>query len=225
MLRITFACLALLLFASSADAQRRHRSDFAKEGDLALTIGLAGLDDLALRPLDGGIGLRYRVAPRTVVGASVGVSFTDAEQDSRDDEGVGEDAETDGASTSLSLWAEQHVGGSRVVSPFIGLGGRIRLSRFDSQSTLSFDCVPDVDCSPLTRRAESERVVASGGVLLGAEVRLARGLTLGGAYTLGAEYFESENTFRVEGESQGRSVQSGWRYGVGTTQVALSVYF
>lgn len=227
-MRLSLLLLAFVFFPSDADAQRRGQA-LAREGDLALSIGLGSLSDLALRPLDGGVGLRYRVADRTVFGASVGLSFTEQEVERGFEGDRSDEEETDVLETSLSLWAERHIGGSRVVSPFVGLGGRVSLYRFDSASELTGPCLDLAPCPEPTRRSRDyDRRTASAGVMLGAEVKLARGVTLGGAYTLGAEYSEIEETYIIDGpdvsQDQTRE-QSGWRYGVGTTQVGLSIYF
>ena len=219
--------LVLFVSASSADAQRRGQT-IAREGDLALTVGLAGLDDLALRPLDGGVGLRYRASDRTVLGASVGLTFSDREQESRSGGDEASFDESDTFGTSLSLWTERHLGRSRIVSPFIGLGGRASLIRTDARSTFVLSCDPTVNCPPITRSLESESLTVGGGLLLGAEVKLANGVTLGGAYTLGVEYSDTSRTVTVgsvDVAGGGSSSTNGWRYGVGTTQLNLSVYF
>ena len=71
-----------------------------------------------------------------------------------------------------------------------------------------------------------EGVSIGGGLLLGAEVRLAKGVTLGGAYVVGVSY--DQETLRVNlperpnPEPQDRSTV---RFDTGTTNLALSVTF
>ncbi len=89
---------------------------------------------------------------------------------------------------------------------------------------------------------ESERTFVSGGLLLGAEIKVVNGVTLGGAYTFGVEYADATGATRFssldrtfvggvlvdeEEVNSSETDNSGddWRFGVGTTRVALSVYF
>ncbi|OZC02558.1 outer membrane beta-barrel protein [Rubricoccus marinus] len=225
-MRVLLVLLALVLFTADAEAQRRGQT-LAREGDLALTVGLVGLDDLALRPLDGGIGLRYRLTDRSVVGASVGLTFADRDQENQSDNVESFD-ESDTFGSSVSLWTERHVGRSRVVSPFIGLGARARFVRTDASNTFEPSCDPTVSCPPVTRTLDAETVSVGGALLLGAEVKLARGITLGGAYTLGVDYSETSRTTTVSGPDVaggGSGTSKSWSYGVGTTDLSLSVYF
>ena len=66
----------------------------------------------------------------------------------------------------------------------------------------------------------------AGGVFVGAEVRLAAGVTLGGAYTFGVRYTDTEDTNRLSGDV--RDEQTFGRQllevGTGTTGISLSVY-
>lgn len=85
-LLMRFVVLALVAFLvlPVASAQR-HR--FAQQGDLALVIGVTGLEDLALRPYEGGIGFRYRAADQTVIGAAVALNLTESDREVRNESG------------------------------------------------------------------------------------------------------------------------------------------
>ena len=86
----------------SASAQ--HDRPFAEKGDLALVATVSG-DIPRLNPAFGGVGLRYRVADRTVLGASVGGQY-----DTSEDESANESA---GRRFSVALWNENHIGRRR----------------------------------------------------------------------------------------------------------------
>lgn len=226
-----FVVLALVAFLvlPVASAQR-HR--FAQQSDLALVIGVTGLEDLALRPYEGGIGFRYRAADQTVIGAAVALNLTESDRELRNESGETAqdqtgDLERQGA--TFALWAEQHVGRrSRTVSPFVGAGVQVSVASDEQQSLASYDC-PEGECPGSIRFVdESEDLSVGAGLLIGAEIRLARGVTLGGAYSIGAEYTRNESTStRDYGDDVDVSSyeQDTWRIGVGTTQIGLSVYF
>lgn len=228
-MRLLVATLLLVFLADAAQAQRR----FAEQGDLALVIGVNGLENLVLRPYEGGLGLRYRASDQTVVGAAVGLGFS-----SRDFTGENEtpqggemrEASSDGQRVSLALWTEQHIGRRRrTVSPFVGAGLQVSAWQNESEQVVGFACPEITDCPPVQRvEGEGEALSIGGGLIVGAEVRLARGVTLGGAYTLGAEYRRSESEFvrdSPDGPFVSRDEADGWEVGVGTTQVGLSIYF
>ena len=231
-MRLSLLLLAVLILSVPAEAQYRRGHAFAKQGDLALTIGVTGLEDLALRPYEGGLGLRYRAADRTVLGAAFGLEIYERESERTSRSGDADLTSADGGEgqrISLAAWMEQHVGRSRrTVSPFVGAG--VQVSTFNREDERLFVSSCDGDDCPREERstADEEGLTVGGGLILGAEVRLARGVTLGGAYTLGAEYARIESTFTRT--SNGETAVSGgesdtWRIGVGTTQVGLSVYF
>ena len=180
---------------------------------------VSGID---LRPALGGVGLRYRVADQTVLGTSVGLSLSRAETDAD-----GSRADVSSAyDVSLSTWLEQHVGRrSRLASPFVGVGVRGRL--FDRTQTRQYQTV-----DPLGNvvEVEIEQTVEGfsigGGLLLGAEVRLAKGVTLGGAYIVVVLYdqetFQADLPDVVPPEPVDRSQV---RFDTGTSNLALSVTF
>lgn len=219
MLRALIA-LAVLLPAS-ASAQRGR--PVAERGDLALVASIPGIDVLRLNPTVGGIGLRYRVADRTVVGASVGLRF-----DTFDEDRGGVSGEVTRRSVGLTLWNENHVGrGLGPVSPFVGAGLTFGVGdeRVEREAT---PCDPFTPCpGPLEGYRDATSSTTFGaGALLGAEVRVARGVTLGAAYVLGVEVsrfrYERERT-DVPGVENGSG--NNVRAGSGVTDVQLSVYF
>jgi hypothetical protein len=225
----------LLLFATvaPADAQFRRDRGFAHQGDLALVIGVTGLESLALRPYEGGLGLRYRAADQTVLGAAIGGAVSDRETSGEylaPEGGTVRDASGQNRRISLALWAEQHLGRRRrTVSPFVGAGVQVSSNWSDDEQTIAYRCPEITNCPPNDRVfGESERTSVGAGLILGAEVRLAGGVTLGGAYTLGAEYVRYESAYSRDtpsGPFTSGDEGDEWRYGIGTTQVGLSVYF
>ena len=235
--------VASTLAAPAADAQFRRDKRFARQGDVALVVGISGLDALQLRPVLSGIGMRYRVADQTVIGLSVGGSIRDAENESsrEDPEGevIRESTETGTLTTAtFSIWMEQHLGRrNRSVSPFVGGGLQLSVvdSEFDSESVLQLSCQTVVPCPLIVERNETLETAraVSGGLAIGAEVRVIRGVTLGGAYTVSGTYRESDRTTRqttkrddqdTEVEDQS-SEQSRFEFGTGVSQLNLSIYF
>lgn len=221
-MRLVLVALAFAFGSSAADAQFRRSPPFAERGDLALSVEIAGVE---LQPALGGVGMRYRVADRTVLGASVGlgVDLGDSE------DGNAGEAASDRTSFRLTAWTEQHVARrARTVSPFVGAGASVRIEAASSESERT---VPDGDGEVVLRqRQDADLLTVGAGLLLGAEVRLARGVTLGGAYILGAEYARRESRSESDGfagevPSVSRSEQSSVRFGTGATDIVLSVYF
>ena len=241
-MRLLLLVLALVLLADSAEAQRRGHRGIAEQGDLAIAVGFSGLSNFFLRPIEGGIGLRYRAADQTVLGGAVAIGGEDATTEADPDlsergEVASDVTEVDRRNASLSLWVEQHVGTRRsTVSPFVGAGIRIATGSWDSVRESTLTCPADAPgCFPrrIEETYENETTAFGGGLILGGEVKIVNGVTLSGAYTLGVEYSEQDSrgmqVVEFEGqedqESGGETHREGWRYGVGTTQVALSIYF
>ena len=231
-MRFVLAFLAFVLLTEAASAQRRGAPRFAEQGDVALVIGVQGLDVLRLQPALGGIGVRYRLADRTVVGASVGIDVQFADDYSEDAQDTSE-REFDRSSVVGAVWFEQHVGRPRrAVSPFVGAGVQFGVASSEATSERAVrPCPPSQDCGLLTQAVvtETDTRFVAGGLALGAEVRLVRGVTLGGAYTLGVRYTEADLENRIEQTNQETRVQAqesqGLRFGTGTSELSLSVYF
>ena len=241
-MRLLLAVLALLLFADTADAQFRRHRGIAERGDLAVAIGFSGLSNFVLNPIEGGVGLRYRAADQTVLGAAVSIGGSDSSTE-YEDEFSGQTVtstrteESDSRSASLALWVEQHLGKRRsTVSPFVGAAIRVATGSGDSRIESVRTCPAEGPGCSSRRDGETQEIENTsfgGGLILGGEVKIVNGVTLSGAYTIGADYVE-QDTRRVQlsevdgQEDQETEVDShteGWRYGVGTTQVALSIYF
>ena len=220
----------LVLSALPADAQRRRDRPFAERGDVALLATLNGLDVVRLSPALGGVGVRYRLADQTVLGTSLGLSVFSADADGGDDS-QDQRNDQDAIDATLSVWVEQHVGRRRrTVSPFVGAGVQVGggTADFTSDQTF-FPCGDPADCGPVTRTSESERrtLRVAGGVFVGAEVRLAAGVTLGGAYTFGVRYTDTEDTARLRGTDVDDDLTFDRQLvevGTGTTGISLSVY-
>ena len=208
---------ALIVFPVCGRAQ--HARPFAERGDVALVVGISPADFPSVTSALGGVGLRYRVNDLTVLGASVGFGASTL---NRDDSGDGRGA----GSGRVSVWNENHIGRRRgVVSPFFGGGFTAGFSR----ETFTRD---DVPCDPAAcpdgpQTVESRRTHTSFGVgaILGAEVHVARGVTLGAAYTLGVgvERFVYTTDDPFSGTPADRSTLVAG--GTGLTDLQLSVYF
>jgi len=211
--RLAVVLGAFLLVADVACAQRSRDRPFAEQGDIALIATVRGLDVLRLDPVDGGVGARYRLADRTVLGVSLGLSLSDrhGENEHEEDRGGSGSGETEGngSNARLNVWLEQHVGRRRgPISPFVGAGVTLGRGRNEValESVRVNTCPEGVECPAqvLTQRSEDDHVSVGGALLVGAEVKLVRGVTLGAAYRLGAQYVSydrfQERTIRVEGQ-------------------------
>ena len=227
---VAVALVALLFAALPADAQRRRGQPFAERGDVALVATLSGLDVVQLQPALGGVGVRYRLADQTVLGTSLGFGvLADDTDGSAGDQGQQSDGDI--VDATVSVWVEQHVGRRRrTVSPFVGAGVQLGggTAEFSSDLTV-FPCGDPAACAPQTRTSETERrtLRAAGGVFAGAEVRLAAGVTLGGAYTFGARYTDTEDTQRRAGlgaPDEQTFDRRRLEVGTGTSRISLSVY-
>ncbi len=114
-------------------------------------------------------------------------------------------------SVSIALWNENHLGRRRgLVSPFIGAGATFRAARLRQERG------PD--------SFSSTDVAVGAGALLGAEVKLARGVTLGAAYTLGVEV-TARSFDATPDPMQVPDDQTIVRVGTGLTDLHVSVYF
>ena len=212
---LVLGSLAVLLAAAPAQAQRGGR-----QGDTAIVVGISGLYDLRISPALGGIGLRYFVGHRTAVGAAVGFGYR--LDDSRLDTETGQ--------INVAVWGEQHVGRGRgAVSPFVAGGVQVGAeSSTLTDERLVDPCQPTDSClGRYTVTTEQSSVLLGVGGALGAEVRLVRGVTLGGAYTLGITVADSDFESRTE-----ENVLPGQRderrsisVGTSVSRVYLSVYF
>lgn len=218
MRRLLLALAVLLPVSASAQRDR----PFAEKGDLALVASIPALNVLNLEPAFGGIGLRYRVADRTVIGASVGLQYDVFDQDRTETSG-----ESSARRLSLALWNENHIGRSRgPVSPFLGAGAVFRVGDQRTEQD-NVECDPTAPCPEPPVAFVNARTELSVGVgaLIGAEIRLARGVTLGAAYVLGVEVsrFRFEQTPADVREQL--TEQNILRFGTGVTDLHVSVYF
>ena len=246
-MRQLVALLVLLvtstLAAPAADAQFRRDKRFARQGDVALVVGISGLQVLQLRPVLSGIGVRYRVADQTVLGLSVGGSVQDFEDESSQEDQnrdvIRENTFTNTTTTAtLSIWMEQHLGKrNRTVSPFVGAGLQLSYGdgEYDRESILQPSCQTGVPCDPIMQRQEASQTSRAfgGGLVVGTEVRLIRGVTLGGAYMVSGTYRETDRSSRQTLVQPDRDTQveeelgmsSGFQFGTGVSELNLSVYF
>ena len=227
--------LVVLAVALSLPAAAQRGRPFAEKGDVALVAQVSGLEVLRLNPALGGIGARYRVTDRAVIGASVGLDVFDRDREG-DLPGPGSES---GTAVRVHVWNENHLGraGGRI-SPFVGAGLGVEFQRLaDEFETTDGVCLPDGTCGsfPVLRRQSARTAAFRGGVFVGAEVRLASRLTLGAAYLLGLGY--ENRTIEAEvapaaGTPPGalfpvsrREESSTLRVGTGLTDLHLSVYF
>lgn len=210
---------ALLVLPVAARAQRTR--PFAEKGDVALVVGISPVSFPAITSALDGIGVRYRATDRSVIGVSAGFTVGTVDQDDSDDE-------FSGGSGRISVWNENHLGRSRgIVSPFVGAGLTAGLARETvSRDNVPFPCDPG-NCpdEPVTAVLRQSRYSVGVGAILGAEVRVARGVTLGAAYTLGVSVerlsFTDTSPFRSDNEARSTVVAGG----TGLTNLQLSVYF
>ncbi len=200
-MRIALVAFAVVL-AVPATAQSRP---FTERGDVALVAQTSFGGGLS--PVYGGVGARYWTSDHTVVGGSVGLrasTFDRAEANQSD------------RNLEAALWVERHrASRHRGVSPLvaagvIGTAGRVAFER----------TAPDG-----TEQRDSNSMYAVGaGVALGAEVRLAPGVTLGGAYFLGVGVQRVSGT-STSGVGFTPFIQTRIGLGTGVTPIHLSVYF
>lgn len=224
--------LCVFLFSSlPAEAQRRHHA-IAKKGDVALVAQIDGLSLRGFSPVLGGVGLRVRLADQTVVGLGFGLGLDDADNKisipDREPRDVGRTA----IDVRGLLWMEQHIGSRRrTVSPFIAGGVTAGYSNATYRSPSYFQtCDAGGECTLelIVKENETSYTTVGGGIALGAEVRVARGVTLGGAYSFGVEAYRQEsradhplpNDERVSVDRR-----SGFRAGTQAPTLNLSVYF
>ena len=242
-MRLLLLGLVLLFAVPPADAQRRHSQPFAERGDIALLVGIEGVQVTSLRPVLNGVGLRYRIADQTVLGTSVGYSSqsSDDEQEQQYDPSPFLDytSSTESKRVDGSLWFEQHLGRRRrSVSPFVGAAltiGHETADRLDLVEQ-NVQCQPDTSfsCGVDSRLTERELTTHSlgGSLFVGAEVRIVSGVTVGGAYSLGVIYSETESR-ELERRSRFGDVEEQERHtnrnaiqvGTQASQLYLSVYF
>lgn len=210
--------LAVLVLPAAAQAQRAR--PFAEKGDVALVVGISPVDFPAITSALDGVGVRYRATDRSVVGVSVGFSASSLDTgDSNSSRGAG--------SGRVTVWNENHLGRARgVVSPFIGAG----LTAGYSREALTIDVLPCTefgcpDAGPGAAESRLSRASVGIGAILGAEVRVARGVTLGAAYTLGVAVervsYRDDRPFGGRDEGTSTFVSGG----TGLTNLQLSVYF
>lgn len=216
-LTMRLAALSLLAVLTVLPASAQRSRPWAEKGDVALVVSISGGGLTDLTPALGGIGVRYRVTDRTVVGTSVGFDYATFDED-------GSDASVTERGLRLALWNENHLGRrTGLVSPFLGAGATFSVNNQEREFVRT-PC-DDVVCPGAPQRESASGTVLSFGVgaLLGAEVRLARGVTLGAAYTLGVavDRESQESTFNPNPPGDRTIV----RVGTGVSDLNLSVYF
>ncbi|GAB5535137.1 MAG: hypothetical protein Rubg2KO_13860 [Rubricoccaceae bacterium] len=232
-MRQLVALLAVIFVTAPADAQRRRHHSFAKKGDVALVAQLNGLSVQAFNPSLGGLGLRVRLADQTAIGVGFGATVFDGDGDQQVTATEVRGTEYSGTNLSGSLWLEQHVGARRrTVSPFIGGGVSVGYLSDDRTQARPFPRCDDTGACEIEladQVNESSRVSVQAGLILGAEVRVVKGVTLGGGYALGAGYTWWESR-RVEVRGDGEQTtletsQGTFQLGTASSGLNLSIYF
>lgn len=203
MLRYALLFAFVLLTLGPAEAQRHHGDRFARAGDFALAFEA---EWLAVRPFMGGVGGRYWVGDRSVLTASLGFGAA-AQDDGR--------SESDGFRAGLGVGLEQHLGGSRRVSPFVAVGTEVNYEQSENNAVRS-------DGLPV--RSERRLVSIGGALYAGVEYRFAQQVTLAAAHSVGVTYRQGEE---VRDDPDGREASdiSQVLGGTGTTSLVLSIYF
>ena len=247
--------VALLLAAAPADAQRRRdraRDDdsdgFAHRGDAALTFSF---DAFSPGPYEGGVGARYWFSDRVAGSASLGFGYGNV------DTGYGDQ---DAFTSSFSVGLERHFGHRRTVSPYVGFLANVAYTSYDQEVPIYDYPVPEpcpaegecpipVDYGYGTSVGTQEMAVG-GALLLGAEVRIVDGVTLGLAHALGVTYARGDRDdvyyygddtssppTTCSGCEGGGDIRGGGfppiyepsydrvTVGTGTTSLTLSIYF
>lgn len=203
--------LLAVLLPLAASAQRGR--PIAERGDVALVAEISRSDGLGLLPVLGGLGVRYRLTDRSVIGTSVGVRYTTADRDGD---------ESTSQRYSVALWNENHVGSGRgVVSPFVGAGVRLAVTDDDYRTGTVFD-----PPGPVPVASSTTSLAVGAGALVGAEVRLARGVTLGAAFMLGVDVTKADRTVRFsDGTEDADRAPTVVSFGTNVSELVLSVYF
>lgn len=252
---VLFLCaVALFLAAAPADAQRRRQRDrddgdgFARRGDAALTFSF---DAFSPGPYEGGVGGRFWFSDRVAGSASLGFGYGNV------DTGYGDQ---DAFTSSFSVGVERHFGHRRTVSPYVGFLANVAYTSYD-QETPVYDypipepCPDDRECPiPVDYgygySSGTQETAVGGALLLGAEVRIIDGLTLGIAHALGVTYARGDRDdvyyyddtpvppTTCSGCEGGGDVRGGGippiyyepsydrvTVGTGTTSLTLSIYF
>lgn len=217
-MRALFVLACLLPLVASAQRSR----PFAQKGDVALVVAIPAVNILNLEPAFGGVGLRYRVADRYVLGGSAGFQTQDVSNEGRNSEDYA------GLAVTGSLWLEHHIGrraGS--VSPLYGLGLTAQTSSFDATYVREETVCTGDGCTtlPVTYDLTNARTAVGAGALLGVELRLARQITLGAAYVVGLEVSSQRSESPREGGTVDAFESDGLRAGTGLTDLHLSIYF
>ena len=229
-MRLLVLVLACVLASAPAEAQRRRHA-IAKKGDVALVAQIDGLSLRGFSPALGGVGLRVRAADQTVVGLGFGLRLDDTDDEVRLPDQEARDVGRTAADVRGVLWMAQHIGSKRrTVSPFVGAGVTAAYSSATYRSPSYIQtCDADGACTValLVQEHEVSYTALGGGVALGAEVKLANGITVGGAYGFGVEAYHQETRSDQPLPNDNRvSVrrQTGFRAGTRAPTLNLSVY-
>lgn len=196
--------LLLVLLALAPALAAAQAADGSRRGDVALVAALTDVSLVNLSPRLAGVGVRYGLADRLVLGGTVGL-------DASSDDG---DVTQDGYGVTAVVWTESHLGPQgRRVSPFVGVQLLAAVSDWTSTQDAS-----DVS-------VESERAAASLGAVGGAEIVVLSRLSVSAAVWAGVGVERTE--LRREGFGLPPETIETRRLSVGTggTALRISVYF
>ena len=210
---LPFLLLAVLLLPATADAQRRrvvitHDRDEPRGTDIqALGDGLS---------LDA-VGLRFWLSPRTALTTRITFAYDEADVDGP---GTGGDFETDALELGVALGFERHLASRGRVSPFVSLAGAIGIRNAELDAPVIIEDGPGDGGDRVT--GDVRTTVFGGEAGLGAEFRIAQGLSLSGTYLLAARYEsgEADDDFNGDSDIDAFSVRLG-----GLPRLALSFRF
>ena len=202
-------------------AQTPDDGFFARRGDVAISAGVFGAGG-------GGIshvGARYWASDRVALGAEVGEATLDV-GDSEADTQRFPSYLTMTHTQSLSLWAERHIDTPlRPVSLLAGLRAYGGLqSRDASRYLMAYDCSGD-PCRLVGFSTSAREEAVTGGLsaLLGYELRVYGGLTLGVTSEVGVARTSARLVERWEDRDPERSERATW-HTVRDARILVSVY-
>ncbi|WP_412062907.1 hypothetical protein [Rubrivirga sp. IMCC45206] len=206
---------------SSAPAPPEEAAFFARRGDIALTAGVFGVGGGAISHL----GARYWVSDRTAVGADVGEATLDVGGSEADDQRF-PSYMTSVHAQSASLWAERHVASPwSAVSLVAGVRVHAGLQSRDVSRYLMYLACDVEPCELAGFGASAREEAVTGGVsaLVGYEVRLFRGLTVGVTSEVGLARTSATLTERWADREPARSERAEW-HAVTDSRLSVSVY-
>lgn len=212
-------CIVWLSFAVPVQAQDADdASPLLRGSNRAITFSI---DDLRLGGLDGGVGVRWYIAPNVALRTSfnLGVESTEDVIENSTDDGLS------AFSTGVSLLVEWHTQAFRRVSPYLTSGFGIGVEAFSSTTDFGLE-------SPIRQRRRKgsflDFEVEAG---FGVEVFVTRSISLAGEHQALARVRtgdEELKEFMREGQGDDRIINRDIRsftFGTGTSSLIVSIFF